>query len=135
MRGGKHILKLDLATRRDALLTAASRSGKTEQILEKDVWVVWALGVLFRGPHKDALAFKGGTSLSKAYQLIDRFSEDVDLTYDIRKLIGSEENQPEFIPSTKSQAKSWTKVVRERLPGFVEGEIPQVRHSSRHVSR
>jgi hypothetical protein len=33
------------------------------------------------------LTFKGGTSLSKAYKIIDRFSEDIDLTYDIRKLI------------------------------------------------
>lgn len=79
MPGGRPFLALDLRERRDALLAAADRSGKSPQVLEKDVWVVWALRTLFDSPHGCALAFKGGTSLSKAYQLIDRFSEDVDL--------------------------------------------------------
>ncbi|PZP52962.1 MAG: nucleotidyl transferase AbiEii/AbiGii toxin family protein [Micavibrio aeruginosavorus] len=51
-------------------------------ILEKDYWVVWLLELLFSGPYTDLLTFKGGTSLSKAYKVIDRFSEDVDLTID-----------------------------------------------------
>lgn len=62
---------------------------KTERghaIIEKDYWVVWLLDLLFSGPYADALTFKGGTSLSKAYKVIDRFSEDVDLTID-RSLI------------------------------------------------
>ena len=58
---------------------------KTERghaIIEKDYWVVWLLDLLFSGPYADALTFKGGTSLSKAHKVIDRFSEDVDLTID-----------------------------------------------------
>lgn len=60
----------------DAALTL-----KTEAvILEKDFWVSWLLGVLFTlpdiAPH---LVFKGGTSLSKVFGVIDRFSEDIDL--------------------------------------------------------
>ena len=51
-------------------------------IIEKDYWVVWLLDLLFSGPYADLLTFKGGTSLSKAYKVIDRFSEDVDLTID-----------------------------------------------------
>ena len=45
-----------------------------------------ALDVLFSAPFGKDLVFKGGTSLSKAYQAIRRFSEDIDITYDIRAL-------------------------------------------------
>ncbi len=52
---------------REALLVAAERSSRPLHLLEKDVWVVWALHHLFTGPHAQHLVFKGGTSLSKAY--------------------------------------------------------------------
>jgi len=56
-------------------------------IVEKDFWVVWMLDYLFsRSPWRRRLAFKGGTSLSKAYGLISRFSEDIDLILDWRLL-------------------------------------------------
>lgn len=68
--------------RRDAFLGAAQRLGTAEQNVEKDFWVCWTLDVLFNaaptgGPR---LLFKGGTSLSKAFGLISRFSEDIDVT-------------------------------------------------------
>lgn len=54
-----------------------------EAIVEKDFWVCWILDYLFHdSPWKDRLAFKGGTSLSKAYGAIERFSEDIDLILD-----------------------------------------------------
>jgi predicted nucleotidyltransferase component of viral defense system len=58
------------------------RTGREYAIIEKDYWVVWLLDLLFSGPYADVLTFKGGTSLSKAHKVIDRFSEDVDLTID-----------------------------------------------------
>ncbi len=51
-------------------------------LLEKDIWICWALEFLFKMPNQLPMAFKGGTSLSKAYRVIDRFSEDVDITID-----------------------------------------------------
>ncbi len=51
----------------------------TEQIVEKDFWVCWVLKNLFESPLKEKLIFKGGTSLSKVYGIIERFSEDIDL--------------------------------------------------------
>jgi hypothetical protein len=51
-------------------------------IIEKDWWVVKTLEALFSSPYQKHLTFKGGTSLSKAYHLIDRFSEDIDITID-----------------------------------------------------
>ena len=50
-------------------------------IVEKDFWVCWVLKQIFEHPElAQHITFKGGTSLSKAYYLIDRFSEDIDLT-------------------------------------------------------
>lgn len=76
-------LTLSAEDRLEALRLAEDRSGRPAHLLEKDVWVVWALQQLYNSPFADSLVFKGGTSLSKAYGVIQRFSEDVDLTYDI----------------------------------------------------
>lgn len=53
-------------------------------LLEKDIWICWALEFLFKMPNRLPMAFKGGTSLSKAFRVIDRFSEDVDITIDYK---------------------------------------------------
>lgn len=109
---------------REALLTAAERSGRPMHLLEKDVWVVWALQHLFAGPHARHLVFKGGTSLSKAYRVIRRFSEDVDLTYDIRAiapdLIGRDDSP---WPTSRSQEKKWSRTIRQRLAELVGGTL------------
>lgn len=68
------------------VVRTAEKTGLSEHLVEKDYWVVWLLDLLFSGPYGDQLTFKGGTSLSKAYKIIDRFSEDVDMTID-RSLI------------------------------------------------
>ncbi|MHC5538622.1 nucleotidyl transferase AbiEii/AbiGii toxin family protein [Singulisphaera rosea] len=49
-------------------------------VIEKDFWVCWLLAVLFHSKFADHLVFKGGTSLSKVFGVIDRFSEDIDLS-------------------------------------------------------
>ena len=73
-------LQLSAADRREALGVAATKSGRPVHLLEKDIWVVWTLDVLFGAPFANKLVFKGGTSLSKAYAVIRRFSEDIDLS-------------------------------------------------------
>ena len=93
-------------------------------LLEKDFWVVWALRHLFAGPYADHLVFKGGTSLSKAYGVIRRFSEDVDLAYDIRAIAGDLiGNAAVPLPTSKSQEKKWSKEIRARLSDWVASEI------------
>jgi hypothetical protein len=113
-------LQLSVEDRREAISVAADRSGRPAHLLEKDVWVVWALATLYGSPLGENLVFKGGTSLSKAYQVIRRFSEDVDLTYDIRALapdlVG---DNGEALPKTRSEEKRWTSEVRKRLPVWV----------------
>ena len=103
-------LKLSVDDRREALGVAAASSGRPLHLLDKDVWLVWILEVLFQAPFATHLVFKGGSSLSKAYQIISRFSEDVDLTYDIRALaldLVGEDVDP--LPPNRSQEKRWTK--------------------------
>ena len=123
--------QLSTAERLEALNTAANTSGIPPHLLEKDIWVVWSLRCLFTGRYAPHLVFKGGTSLSKAYGVIRRFSEDVDLTYDIRAiasdLIGDTSSP---LPATKSQEKKWSKEIRARLSSWVDAEIvPQLKQA------
>ncbi|NJL71464.1 MAG: nucleotidyl transferase AbiEii/AbiGii toxin family protein [Candidatus Competibacteraceae bacterium] len=74
--------------RRDLILLGASELSMQPLLLEKDVWVCWALQRLFSMPGDLKIVFKGGTSLSKVYAAIDRFSEDIDVTIDYRDLEG-----------------------------------------------
>lgn len=84
----------------------AARNGWAPSSVEKDFWVFWALQQLFAmsdlAPH---LTFKGGTSLSKAWGLIDRFSEDIDLTIGRDVLGFGGANSPEQAPSAKQRSK------------------------------
>lgn len=121
-------LQLSAEDRREALEVAASRSGRPAHLLEKDIWVVWSLDALFASHLGGQLVFKGGTSLSKAYHAIRRFSEDVDLTYDIRAiapdLVGDADDA---VPTTRSAEKRWTSAIRKRLPQWVaEQALPIV---------
>ncbi len=116
--------ELSAVERQDALNAVAHASGLAPHLLEKDIWVVWALRHLFSGPYAEHLVFKGGTSLSKAYGVIRRFSEDVDLTYDIRSIASDlvgDAHTP--LPATKSQEKKWSKEIRARLATWVDTEI------------
>lgn len=64
-----------------------NRTGLNAKSIEKDWWVTLALKALFSGTYAEHLVFKGGTSLSKCWKIIDRFSEDIDLAID-RKFLG-----------------------------------------------
>jgi hypothetical protein len=106
-----------------ALEVAAGRSGRPAHLLEKDIWVVWALSVIYDSPLGHTLTFKGGTSLSKVYRIIDRFSEDIDLTYDIRALIPDLLREGDPIPASASQEKRISSAVRARLPEWIEKTV------------
>ncbi|MFT4102564.1 MAG: nucleotidyl transferase AbiEii/AbiGii toxin family protein [Burkholderiaceae bacterium] len=111
---------------REALEHGRAESGRPAHLLEKDVWVVWTLRALFESPLSALLTFKGGTSLSKVYKVIDRFSEDLDLTYDIRKLIPDLISDGNDLPVSRSQANKWTQAVRRRLPDWIAQNVQPV---------
>ena len=119
-------LELSLDDQREVLELVRERTDRPTHLLEKDVWVVWTLGALFKSQLATDLTFKGGTSLSKAYKVIDRFSEDIDLTYDIRKLIEDLIGSDGSLPTSRSQANKWTKAVRDRLPDWIATNVPPV---------
>lgn len=108
---------------REVLEQVRAKTDRPTHLLEKDVWVVWTLGALFDSPLTADLTFKGGTSLSKAYKVIDRFSEDIDLSYDIRRLIEDLIGGEGAMPASRSQANKWAKAVRERLPGWIATNV------------
>lgn len=85
------VARLAAGPRRELFSETAAKRGMTPAVAEKDFWVTWALRRLFADPQLAALLmFKGGTSLSKAYGLIERFSEDIDLILDWRVLCGDD---------------------------------------------
>lgn len=97
MRNKKEMLKIAKAERQERtelFQIVSNEMGVPAVIVEKDFWVCYILDFLFnRSIFKNHLIFKGGTSLSKCYQLINRFSEDIDLILDWRD-VGYFNNEP-----------------------------------------
>ena len=107
----------------DLFRAAAAKRGLPEAILEKDFWVCWVLKRIFTLDKPPAgILFKGGTSLSKVYGVIDRFSEDVDLSFDRVGLGFGGDDDPMVAASRKKQTAAVEKLaeackvaVREKL--------------------
>lgn len=76
-------IKLSKQERKNLITKVESELDLGFDVVEKDLWVCFVLDQLFSAPElQGKLVFKGGTSLSKSYNLIERFSEDVDITID-----------------------------------------------------
>lgn len=114
---------LNRADQADGLEFVSAQIGRPPHLLEKDIWLVWTLSVIYQSNIASQLTFKGGTSLSKAFGIIDRFSEDIDLTYDIRALVPDLLREKSPIPETSSQERKISKAVRQRLPEWIETTI------------
>jgi hypothetical protein len=102
------------AIERDELFQeTANRRGLAIDIVEKDFWVCWTLKHLFQlqelGPH---LIFKGGTSLSKIFGAIERFSEDIDVSIDRTYLGFGGDADPENMSGSKSRERQLEKLNR-----------------------
>ena len=97
---------------RQAFLLTAQKKGLPEPIVEKDWWVSQVLNILFSMPVAEQMVFKGGTSLSKAWQLIERFSEDIDLAVN-----------PAYFGITETPTKKKIKQLRKRSSLFVSQEL------------
>jgi hypothetical protein len=120
------VLALGDRERSELFVATAQKLGfSNEAIAEKDFWVCWTLRELFQGIQGigDHLVFKGGTSLSKVYRAINRFSEDVDITVG-RELLGfdSDEHDPEKA-ANKSQAKKKIEELSAACGRWVAGDF------------
>jgi Nucleotidyl transferase AbiEii toxin, Type IV TA system len=112
--------------RRDLFSESASILGMNPAIVEKDFWVCWILKKLFAQPTlKNQTVFKGGTSLSKVYRLIDRFSEDIDLILDWRVLgYGTEEgNDPYEVTISKTKQTRYNQEMNAKAAEYIRGTL------------
>ena len=102
--------------RLEALRAAQEASGRRAFLLEKDIWLVQTLRVLFAAPFGTNIVFKGAPSLAKAYHAVRRFSEDIEVTYDIRAFAPDlvTAADAESLPTTRSQEQRWSKTIRTR---------------------
>ena len=118
----KDVARLPDSERRDLFRNTASKIGLHDAIVEKDFWVCFTLDYLFhRSPWKNAITFKGGTSLSKAFNLINRFSEDVDLILDWR-VLGYSKDEPWEERSNRKQ-EAFNREANERAEIFLAEEF------------
>lgn len=115
-------------TARAEIIHASALMMKVDPIIiEKDLWVVLALRALFdqnqeHNTHK-ALTFKGGTSLSKAYQAIERFSEDIDITID-RKYLGLQITDEELKTFSRKQRDKTLQELATQGHAFIKSLQP-----------
>jgi predicted nucleotidyltransferase component of viral defense system len=120
----RQVLAAHSRERLDLFLATANRLGTPVGNIEKDFWVCWTLDALYHrlpagGPR---LLFKGGTSLSKAYGLIERFSEDIDVTVfrdDLHEPASIEELQK----LTKKQRKTKLDAIRDVCRTYITGPL------------
>ena len=100
------VAQMEAKERAALFAETAARRDLAEAIIEKDFWVCWVLKQLFSiETLKDRLLFKGGTSLSKVFHAINRFSEDIDLAVDYVALgfKGDKDPKQEGLTKTKRQ--------------------------------
>ena len=112
------------AQRAEAFQEAAAQLGFSQAIIEKDFWVCWSLDKLFTLPSfGDHLIFKGGTSLSKAYDVIHRFSEDVDLSLDRAQLGFTGDDDPENPDLSGGKRKALLQDLQKAAEETVKGPL------------
>ena len=113
------VSNLTVEHRNELFVETAKQMRTTNAIVEKDFWVVWTLDKLFADSRLNKiLMFKGGTSLSKVFDLIGRFSEDIDLILDWELLTGenpyaerSKNKQTKFNGKINDDAKQYIATV------------------------
>ncbi len=124
---------LPLTERRLIIEQVAARQGILPVIVEKDFWVCWILGRIYATPSMaPSVVFKGGTSLSKVFGIIDRFSEDADLSVTPASL-GFSDAELDDAPSAtqrlkrmKSLAKACEECVADRFQPALEASIAEI---------
>lgn len=110
--------------RRGAFLATAARLDTGEVNVEKDFWVCWTLDALFNRltGERPRLLFKGGTSLSKAYGLISRFSEDIDVTV-FRDDLGQAADIADLEAMSGRKRKAKLAAIRQACQAYIAGPL------------
>jgi len=106
--------------------------GRRAEIIEKDIWLCHVLGLLFQLPLRKRMAFKGGTSLSKVYGAIDRFSEDIDITIDYRDLMPEAPALEEIV--NNSQRSKLSAALKTKMAVYIKDEVMPKLHQTLSTS-
>ncbi|MEX2132228.1 MAG: nucleotidyl transferase AbiEii/AbiGii toxin family protein [Pseudohongiellaceae bacterium] len=119
------VARLAPGERSELFSQTAANIGTTPAVVEKDFWVSWVLKRLYddRALGK-RLMFKGGTSLSKVYKLIQRFSEDIDLVLDWRQIT----DEDPFDSRSKTKQTKFNKEMMQRTEAYVRDTLfPEIK--------
>ena len=118
------LLKAPADDRRDLFTAASQRLGTAPQNVEKDFWVCWTLDALFNGAISGGprLLFKGGTSLSKGFGLIERFSEDIDITV-FREDLGESASVEELEGLSRKKREAKLDAIKAACQAFIGGPL------------
>ncbi|MBR3248176.1 MAG: nucleotidyl transferase AbiEii/AbiGii toxin family protein [Clostridiales bacterium] len=118
----KKIALLSDKEKKELFKITALKIGIRPEAVEKDFWVCYMIDHLFHDcEFKDAFVFKGGTSLSKSYHLISRFSEDIDLILDWRK-VTRDQSDP-WAERSKSKQDQYNKQINAEAANFYATEL------------
>lgn len=121
----KNIAMLNKDDKTVLFTQTAAKMEMHPSIVEKDFWVCFLLDHLFHDcKYKDMFVFKGGTSLSKSYHVIERFSEDIDLILDWRKIIDDESNP--WDERSKTKQDTYNKQINKAAAEFYRDELVPV---------
>lgn len=114
--------KMNNADRDFVFNNVAIKKGIHKALAEKDFWVCLVLDYLFtKSQFKNNITFKGGTSLSKGFNIIDRFSEDIDIILDWR-LLGVKNDEP-LAERSNTQQDKYNKILNEKAAAFIKNEF------------
>lgn len=117
------IISADAETRAGLFNTTAQRIGTTAQNVEKDFWVCWTLDSLFNSNgDSPRLLFKGGTSLSKGFGLIRRFSEDIDVTV-FRDDLGLACSLDELEGMSRKKREAMLDTIEDTCVAYIQGPM------------
>ena len=124
--GSLRIIAVSPEDRRGLFLATANQLGTLIQNVEKDFWVSWVLDLLFNGRDtgEPRLLFKGGTSLSKAYGLISRFSEDIDITV-FREDIGQDIEVGDLEGLSGKQQRLRLDAIKQACQAYIQGTLKE----------
>lgn len=120
----KEIARLSNEERQEIFQATAIKMGMRPEVIEKDFWVCFMLDHLFHDcEYKNAFVFKGGTSLSKSYHIIERFSEDIDIILDWRKVI--DDSNP-WDNRSRTKQDNYNKQINKEAASFYKTNLVPV---------
>jgi hypothetical protein len=115
-----NVARLSQEERNQVFSETAARMGTTPAIVEKDFWVCFVLEKIFMSEKlRSKLLFKGGTSLSKVFKVIERFSEDIDLILDWNLVSGENPN----LVRSKNKQNTFNRQINEVAQGYIASQL------------